>query len=326
MAGKQLNCIRDWDQWLKKWEDTKCAETLQGLLHVGFDVPRGSNESHTQAERILKYLSLADGFCEPRLMFEDGASSLARETSFGTVPVSEVRKRLARKAVAVLYKKVFALEYPPYTLNKYPMWLMHLVDERVLDKVIWFFRTEDEGKNIRNIVKEKDSRLGEGLERFATELCILMWEFPSLHGWESSAEDERIRKLFATRLVKIVPLMVKLRLTNLFIMHIRKVTPEILNAFQDMVMNEHYLFPGEEGCGPRKPRTVQEACISGVGMTGPAIAALHLNSVFTILEAFETLTQHHDLEDRDAELQNQREAEDLRVNQFVTSTTSVQGV
>jgi hypothetical protein len=68
-----LDSIKNWNQWMKHWRKTETVEEMVGLLHAGFDIPDSygnsplekSHETESKIDRILFYLSLADGWTSP---------------------------------------------------------------------------------------------------------------------------------------------------------------------------------------------------------------------------------------------------------------------
>jgi hypothetical protein len=124
-------------------------------------------------ERIDFYLKLADGhYGSYNFKFSFDQDMGGRfETSFGKKDISEIRQVLSQKAFQVLCQKVFK-----NTGNDHagiPSWIYIVAQKGVLEKIIQFFKPDEEGRIENRMAEEK--HLSEIVEKFLMELCKLIW-------------------------------------------------------------------------------------------------------------------------------------------------------
>lgn len=319
MAGRELTFIRDWEEWKRIWNTTTCAEKLLGLLHVGFDVPRSQGESHKGGDRVVFYLDLADGFAEAVNNFENKpkrAWQSTLHTSFGDVMEGSVRKHLARKAMAVLCKCYFGLKKPEGRMSSGPEWACHLFNEAVVEKTIWFFRPERGFCSIRNIVHiNNDQRLTETLEGFLREFCRLFFEFRSLDEDRERDTDKELQKKLRAMCHRLIPVMEKMKMTNLLLKHAHDIDQKSIDALTAIVMGMSLSFPGES-LAIRTPRSVEEACCGNRGISGVCQSAFVLNTLLTVQKGLKNLAEIQELEKKKLALESERRQTEQKLQQL----------
>ena len=45
---REIRPIKDWQEWLERWQAAVTMDEMLGLLHVGFDHPVGQYAEHTR--------------------------------------------------------------------------------------------------------------------------------------------------------------------------------------------------------------------------------------------------------------------------------------
>lgn len=131
--------IGTWSRWKERWSVTKNVEEMLGLLHCGFTVTVSGREG---IERICFYLDIADGHTS-LLNFRFPSS---QQRFFGE-DMSKIRQSIARKAFEIVTNAVFKNRSKG---GDHPSWLWLVDYPELVDKVLWFFRTEEDRPCIKN--------------------------------------------------------------------------------------------------------------------------------------------------------------------------------
>ena len=186
--------IGTWDQWMARWRAIKNAEEMLGLLHCGFTVVASGRED---IERICFYLDVADGH-NSSLGFElsgesrDYFSSQPRFLDQG-MPWSEVRRSIARKAFETVTNAVFKNRSKG---GDSPSWLWLIEHPELVDKVLWFFRVEEDSPCIKNagIHKVENIVYAEIVRTFLSTFVTQRWWFTYLGDDHYRAIQRQLRE------------------------------------------------------------------------------------------------------------------------------------
>lgn len=193
-----VSCIKNWKMAMELWEQPLLVEWRLAMLHQGFQLETANQEA--TAQRIIFYLETADGYLS-NSNFTGMRDTCLRDDSYdseaGLAGVSEAsrRQRIAVKAWKALCTNFFKnTQTNPYI--DIPSWARTIVLPGVLEKVIWFFRAEED--SMRIITVRNASQKGAGVyheitRKFIHDLVIFVWNFRCF-GRYGEKEDECIRK------------------------------------------------------------------------------------------------------------------------------------
>lgn len=195
LRAKELRLIPTWSEWRKLWEAEVHPECLIGLLHIGFDVPLDTEVS----DRILFYLSIADGHASGIGSWEEERRELSY-TSFGRhITWARIRQRVAQKSFQELCRRVFKNTEPR---DRVPSWLATLTSDsyRVLNAVLAFFLECDpvwiqQGQLLRNLPRDAKCHECGIAVSFLTDLCTFAWNSFLLPNYgDGPAIEENLRQ------------------------------------------------------------------------------------------------------------------------------------
>lgn len=270
LRAKELRLIPSWSEWKKLWEAEVHPERLIGLLHIGFDVPLKTyaSEQTYASERILFYLSIADGHTSDIGSWEEqnrelGFTSLGRNLTW-----AEIRQRVAQKAFQELCRHLFKnTERPDQT----PSWFRELTEDscHILDAVLDFFLERDLESGplkmrLRNLLQHEKSHEHEIAASFLEELCIFAGSYPQ----PFRERDAEIEKNLRQRRPQFVRILVGL---NKFAL-LRWESPEDLDdacykMLKRLALGTELYLPTEPSWEKhlRLPNTLEEALTGGSG-------------------------------------------------------------
>lgn len=181
-----MNPISNYHAWLQAFIAPSDSDTKEGLLHKGFEKSLGkadySEPEYTEADRIIFYLSIADGW-------EDGSNLLRGEEiklyPQSTPKMQAIRMSLAKKAISVLYQNSFKV-WVDRGDDRYVYYEKMVTSRELLPILMYFFSKEQKDKTLapRNGVHSypTSSHLSEQLAKFLIMLiqAILFWDADDL--------------------------------------------------------------------------------------------------------------------------------------------------
>jgi hypothetical protein len=189
-----------WTEWKDQFRRARDVHTCQGLLHVGFDLPRYVDDAddrpweEREKECILFYIELADGHA---------ACQYA-----GYEKVDTVNQPLRAKAFSVLVQNYLRL----FCFKSGERKAFKEMPIEIVEKLIWFLRPQKypkEGTGLRNvIVGDKNHSMALAFE-FTTDFCHYIWNESDEHrpeGCEGSKSDPRLNK-FVPEVIRILNAM-----------------------------------------------------------------------------------------------------------------------
>lgn len=220
---REIRPLRNWHEWLSRWDAAVSMEEMLGLLHVGFAVSLGRRE-HGEKEyhcidRLIFYFSIADGWEDHALLkppgenhwnFPDYNSLYER----GLLP-SQLRQKIARKAFDTLclafFKEVFSEDR--YSGDDFKDgWKKTIVSERLFPVIQNFFMAKKglygNSVVIRNLSRwqwEGRSHNERLAARFLLALARSIWDWGEPHEpyYSSDEQEEKFRKESAARRSRI---------------------------------------------------------------------------------------------------------------------------
>ena len=152
---------KNWYYWTEEWKAAGSSHALrQGLIRTGFDTssPEWLDTIHT-GERICFYLELADSWY-------NGFEGKGNDT------VTANRKELSRLALIALSEKFFRNTEPDHRV---PSWADKLDLDGVIEKLLWFFRSEGRPPWIANLGPGNSSLPNQALPRFLKDFVDYLW-------------------------------------------------------------------------------------------------------------------------------------------------------
>lgn len=241
LKQSELTYLQNWKQWLEIWNANPCLEVRHSVLHFGLETPLGQlygeetgwrPVDETYSERILFYLSAADGWNEGPEGFAleppDGRFHSNRprfNTSLGLLKGDgALGQRLAQKAFAALFNALVPSpgkrgeEEEQRGLNRYNsrgelVWsYAYYMTQKDVVAFLRFFRpiggSSFRGIHLRNLPQgdffgplgEVNKRLIERVRSFLADYLVFLWkkEEPIQPGWSytegRNAEEEGRRQ------------------------------------------------------------------------------------------------------------------------------------
>lgn len=165
-----------WSHWLIEWKNAGNFHAhRRGLIEIGFEARAGGEEF---AERICLYLDLADGWY-------NGFEGMADDE------VTINRKELSRLALRVLSAELFRNTQPDHRTSPWsdPSWSDQILQTGVVEKLLWFFRTDESLHRIPNLGRRDSGHPNQDLQRFLKEFVDYLWLWHSAY----SAPRETVR-------------------------------------------------------------------------------------------------------------------------------------
>jgi hypothetical protein len=178
--------IRNWDEWVSRWEAADGFQELHGLLHAGFDL---SIDFDSAADRVAFYLSIADGHNSSFGFYRD---------PYGASRDVNLRHELSIKAFKVLTRRFFSNT----NTDRYyaPSWFGLANHSSVLPELLWFFRavgSEHYSDNIPNLSLAGRQTTKNGIAKnFLCDLAEIAWGTTDV--WRS-IRDFEASPLYACR-------------------------------------------------------------------------------------------------------------------------------
>ncbi len=210
--------ISNWGEWLTRWEGVISLQEMLGLLHFGFEVEMYSRErNYTWKDRILFYLSIADGWTDDWHMYtEEDREKRGRdqECAYSVRPtnndnrvrktIPQLRREVATKAASLVFKQLIQITVEVSGRCRpepNPEWESIFTDD-FFPFLRHFFRiterTEFSNPEVMNLTTGSaiNSHVQRFMIQFLTNLAQAMW------GWQEPSyysTDERRERAEALR-------------------------------------------------------------------------------------------------------------------------------
>ncbi|MEK7117780.1 MAG: hypothetical protein AAB861_03335 [Patescibacteria group bacterium] len=288
LLSRDIRPIRNWCEWLQRWQAAESFEEMLGLLHCGFNVSleRGEygEKEHNQIGRLTFYFTIAAGWEDYILLRSpaDGNRSydLGRDASGNRVTktTSELRQQLARKAFDILCLNFFKnyLEEDRDRENWMWKWVAIAVSEQLFPVIQSFFRAEKRqygGISIRNLSRSRKKSHGEQTAvDFLFNLANFIWdwreqEIRSYYSRKEELERENVSMRARVDAAKpwIVELLSWLDNLNLLRKRISELDETCLAKLKEIAMRAEIDNPSSTEFCNRKRLVVSldEACYVG---------------------------------------------------------------
>jgi hypothetical protein len=218
LFSKEIRPIRNWCEWLSRWNNAGSYQEMLGLIHFGFNVRleryRGDAREYRDIDRVEFYLKLIDGWQDPFLLMCPDDNGIEFEMGYDArgnlirVTPSELRHAIANKALESLCQKFFTeplLVDGEFKKEFSYQWCNVITKEPIFSLIQNLFRSEDSvfGNSfvIRNlplgvILSHKEKILREFLFNIARFLWG--WKGPKVGLWmneeqRKTVENEKTR-------------------------------------------------------------------------------------------------------------------------------------
>ncbi len=217
LLNREIQPIRNWNEWLERWLLAATIEEMLGLLHAGFNVPlehsRYGEKEYDNIDRAVFYLTIADGWADNDLLKTPTDRELGeRECRFGRDQhgnrvhrtASELRQVVALKAFDILCLNFFRTELKKegrYGESFGRFWEQGVASNRLFPVILDFFRTEElkayemlwlDRVRIRNLTCQRECSHNEELARnFLLNLARFIWEWKETDVRLGYGEDQK---------------------------------------------------------------------------------------------------------------------------------------
>ncbi len=211
LLTREIRPIRNWHEWLARWQAAKDLQWMESLLHVGFSVPlerwQHGEREYNRIDRDIFYFTIANGWADNYLLClqeNQEKKYYAGYDSNGNVikkTLGELRQQLAHKAFNMLCLNFFKVKLRNNRDGFDEVWERLIVSERLFPVIQNFFRVEERryGNHLRilNLPLRDDKRSHNEQQavNFLLNLAqfLWMWEEPNTE-WYSEREkiDERL--------------------------------------------------------------------------------------------------------------------------------------
>ena len=210
LLTREIRPIYNWHEWLACWKAADNLQTMEGLLHAGFNVSlekgKWDEREYDETDRLAFYFSIADGHYDYFSFLPEDAGVVEAEyyvgrDSNGNVirkTPAKLRQRLAQKAFDQLCLNFFKIETERDSHGRITRaWEGTILSERLLPAMLKFFKTDEEfgAVRIRNLPRQKDSSHNAKLiVEFVLNLVKVIheWKEPDTNYWNNKEEADRV--------------------------------------------------------------------------------------------------------------------------------------
>ncbi len=267
-----MRYISSWEKWKELWLASTHAEIKHSLLHFGWATGGGT-------EKVCLYLDLADGYMDQDnfgLPEEKTRSwqfnKCDMDTPLGRFEyASQLRRAVSIKAFQVLCQKFFKNTSTESRQRDQPSWLHWLKEDVVLEKVLWFLRTEGSpgDLSLRNIPRHFDDcdNHQRVLREFAFGISMLALGLTCLKIGDKDCyfRDGTVEGKLRKRHPEIVELLNGLGGLNLLLDERKNSQRELSEAglakLREIALRERWIHSPQHE--KRKPVSIEEASYAG---------------------------------------------------------------
>ncbi len=292
LLSRNIRPLRNWHEWLARWEAAVSMEEMLGLLHTGFSDLLSRHEygepKYDGTDRLLCYFYIADGWEDHELLElpTDRGIYYSWRDADGRPP-SKLRQQIARKAFDMLCPNFFknpggTTAFGPYgncDREHVHYWESIVASERLLPVIQNFFRAEKErygdSIRIRNLTKPwvrvSRSHNEELAIGFLLNLARFLWghkvEVPPHYGDDEELKTQMQKEYAALRariedakpwMIEVLALLDKLDILR---ERILELDAPCLKKLEEIALRTKMRC--ESVSEPRQARTLNEACYAG---------------------------------------------------------------
>jgi len=289
LFSREIRPIRNWNEWLERWQAAATIEEMLGLLHVGFDTSFGNwshnTKKYDRIDRLIFYFGIADGWTSRWLLekpedrgveYEFGLNQSGQRDSKSP---SELRRILALKAFDMLCLNFFRSELhaSPTDDNYQECWESVTFTERLFPVIMNFFRAEKgrfgDKLEIRNLSgNRKISHNEEQATAFLLKCALFLWTWREnrIDSWVKEEEKTKIQewnvvsraRIEAAKpwMIEVLSYLGELRALNGQVFELGE---ECLAKLEEIAMREELRQHSHPVSKDRPVATLDEACFAG---------------------------------------------------------------
>jgi hypothetical protein len=283
---REIRPIRNWHEWLERWQAAVSLEEMLGLLHVGFNVSldcsQWSEKIYSNIDRLIFYFMIADGWGDSSLLEipEDRGNDyqVGRDHNGNVIhkTPSELRQLLAQKAFGVLCQNFFKAELHEGRNGFEGDWETVVCSEQLFPIIQKYFRADDRrfssGIHIRNLPyrHHEQSHSGKLATNFLINLAKFIWRWKEHQIWLSNpdlGELEKQQRKVRARLdaakpwtVEVLSWLGELNVLREWIMELDR---PCLAKLREIAMRQKLEGHRHSVAKERKVSTLDEACYVG---------------------------------------------------------------
>lgn len=213
---REIRPIRNWHEWLARWQEAETMEEMLGLLHVGFNasLERGAiwEKTYDKIDRLTFYFTIADGWADSYLLKISEDENKEYQVGYdqdGHVIRESLRKlrhQVARKAFDILCSTNFFRTELLDSENcrgyeSRIKWEEMITSERLFPVIQNFFRAErglfGDRIEIRNLSRWDDKRSHNEQQavNFLLNLAKFVWEWREyeIPSWYTSEQKDEMK-------------------------------------------------------------------------------------------------------------------------------------
>lgn len=289
LFSREIRPLRNWSEWLDRWQSAVSIEEMLGLLHMGLTVStKTSHDIEPAVSPFEFYLKIADGWA-----FESNFITDNRDYTTGyvygkdqyghpcNVSLGNLRRIVAQKAfdeLCIHYFKCTPYQHQGYSEDK-DAWVerwREKVDARKLELLMSFFKIED--NQLKNLQRGLRHSHNEKLAvDFLLHLAVFIWQWKDreVGDWMTPSNREkwidknnRFRDLLGKAKLWMIEVLADLHeIGQLHNRHIYKLDKACLDKIKEIAMRvqfESHASLQVLGFNETRPvATLEEACYAG---------------------------------------------------------------
>jgi len=218
LLTREIRPIRNWNEWLARWQAAEDIQWMESLLHVGFSISferQYGEREYDRVDRYIFYFTIADGWADDyllKLKEDEGRTySVGQDANWNTInkTPSELRQQVARKAFNMLCMNLFKIDLGGTDIRgdgRFDrIWEESIASERLLPVIQNFFRLEESrygsSIRIRNLSYPGNRRPHNEQQaiNFLLNLAKFLWGWKKPNTQFSSNKDEMDKHFAAKR-------------------------------------------------------------------------------------------------------------------------------
>lgn len=286
LSSRDIRPIKNWHEWLARWQSTSLFQEMLGLLHVGFDVPLDRLEyaepEYNSTDRVEFYFNIADGYDDGHFHSEIKESHKKERHWVGYdklgnrryVGEGKLRQEIAQKAFAVLCVQFFKPEVMGVERDYRTFesrWKERLQSDRLFRLVQDFFKPYQKYKTNPPSIKIRNlSGLGESMshhEKLAVEFLLAFINFIWEWEWEECGGSLAVTQYEQRRIdeAKIwsIEVLAYLRKIEILRKWMPRIDKDSLSKLKEIALRHQLWGHRHPVLKDRPVKSLKEACFIG---------------------------------------------------------------
>lgn len=284
LLARPIRPLRNWAEWLVRWDEAPTSNELLGLLHVGFDVYfgrfHGDKQDYVPEDRIAFYLDVADGWNDAYFKLndleDDDTEYFVGYDGSGNrkyASVYKLRGELAEKANRMLCMHFFKRSDLCMSNADYETmyWWRKLVEnDELFPKIMHFFRFEKD--RIINLGKSDAPIPQQHTHSFLMNLAKFLWmwceeEIHSYDPLQKAAETNEINGIMRRRVEEaklwIIEVLAQLKQLDTLEPWFLELSEPCLDKLREIALRSELRKHSTPVNKSRLVATIEEACLAG---------------------------------------------------------------